>query len=127
IFYLAECGVTEVFAPDLEIGRRPEATKRLEIANEMRLVAVTAVQGDPRPLDPRRASELPQHSLEASDSAEQLGRQPHLRREHLDKTLRTEADPPGHFSDCWRPPPLAPLQGASHPREPPPRAGGPRQ
>src|SRR5262249_43552578 len=74
-----EGGVTEVFGPGPEIGRRAEAAKRLEIANEMRLVVVTAVQGDPHPLDPRRAPERPQHSLEASDSAEQLGRQPHLR------------------------------------------------
>src|SRR5262245_44859319 len=122
-----ERDVTEVFVPDLEIGCRAEAAKRLEIANEMRLVVVTAVQGDAHPLDPRRTPERPQHSLEASDSAEQLGRQPHLRLEQLDQPLRAETDSPGDFSDGWRRPSLELLQGEGDRRMPRRRPGGLRQ
>jgi hypothetical protein len=44
------------------------------------------------PLDHRK------HPLEAVDAAQQLRRQPHLRREHLDEPPRAEADALGELA-----------------------------
>ena len=59
-----------------QVRRRSHPRKRLEIVDEVGLVIVAAVQGDPGPIHAGFAMDAFEHALEAAHSTESLGGSP---------------------------------------------------
>src|ERR1043165_2997013 len=73
-----------------ELVRR-EAGELDEVADHVRLIEIAALEGDLRPAGRCAALREGERALEASHPAEALGRDPHLRGEHLDESPAAEA------------------------------------
>jgi len=68
-----------------EIGGRIDAGECAEIVDEVRLVEVTAIEGDVGPFDALAVLHAAQRLLEPPDAAEHFGRESGLIAKHLDK------------------------------------------
>ena len=66
--------------------------KRAEVVDEMRLIEVTAPQGDTGPIDVARVVDGGEHSLKPPDPAIQLRRETDLVAKNLDESPRAQAD-----------------------------------
>lgn len=84
-----------------EIGLWREASKRLEVVNQMRLVVIAAGQSNLCPLGRLAWLKALQRLLEAANTTIQLGCQANFFVENLDKSPRTQADLLGHIGDGW--------------------------
>lgn len=84
--------MVEVLAPPGEISGGIETGEGLEVMDKMRLVEITASQGDIGPIERLSAADAVQDLLEALDSAKQLRRQPNFGPEKLDKPPPAETD-----------------------------------
>ena len=62
------------------------AGKSVEIMDKMRLIEIAAVSREVHPIKISAFMNQLQYPLETADAAEQLGREPHLMAEELDKT-----------------------------------------
>src|SRR5678816_4440035 len=71
----------------------------LEVVNEVRLVEISALRGEPSPVGCAGAPREGDRSLEPEHAREPLGRHADLRREHLDEATSTEAEVRGDIAD----------------------------
>ena len=80
-----------VVGPALQVRRGRDPGKRLEVVNKMRLIVIAALERHLNPVDFANSVRCPDHLLEATDAAEQLGRQPYFVAEELDESPLAEA------------------------------------
>ncbi len=73
---LVDRHVVEMFSLGGQVRSRIDAGKLLEIVDEVRLVEVTAAQGNVDPVSLTSVMDDAQHLLKTTDAAEQFGGQP---------------------------------------------------
>ena len=74
-----------------------DAGERLEVVNEVRLVIVTAVQCQMRPIDLAEGMRRANDSLKPADAAEKFRRQADLIVKHFDESALAKSDLPYHL------------------------------
>src|SRR5262245_94321 len=100
-------GLRDVIRQDLpptaarlaEIIHRGEAGECLEVANQVRLVEIAALDGDPRPVRLFDVSHEASRILKTSHAAIHLRRQADFCRKHLDKSSLAEANATRHIAN----------------------------
>lgn len=94
-----------MFSTLRQVGRRIEAGKGLEVANEMGLIVIPTGQGDLRPFDTlpiTAAVDQLYNFLKPPHPAEKFRRQPDLLAEKLDEAPLAQADLSGHIRNSLR-------------------------
>ena len=84
--------IAMLLAPLRQVSGWVEAGKSLEVMDKVGLIEITTGQRNLCPLERRSLFKQAEDLLEALDTAEQLGGQPHLFTEELDEPPLAEAN-----------------------------------